>query len=58
MRLDRLLYLSSKDLNKNRKQQRDFMSSLPGADVHNSDVRVPINDDYGQAVANVKAVAG
>jgi hypothetical protein len=32
------------------------MSSLPGADVHNSDVRVPINDDYGQAVANVKAI--
>jgi hypothetical protein len=49
------LYLSSKDLTNSKKQQRDFMSSLPGADVHNSDVRVPISD-YRQAVANVEAI--
>jgi hypothetical protein len=51
------LYLSSLDLNNAKASQRDFMMSLPGVDVHEPDVRVPINGKaYDQALDNIAAI--
>lgn len=51
------LYLSSLDLNNTKAAHRDFMQSLPGADVHASDVRVPFNGKhYKQALDNITAI--
>jgi hypothetical protein len=48
------LYLSSLDLNNAKASQRDFMKGLPGVDVHQPDVRVPINGKaYDQALDNI-----
>ncbi|MDC5696885.1 hypothetical protein OO014_06405 [Intrasporangium calvum] len=51
------LYLSSLDLNNAKKSQRDFMLSLDGVDVHEPDVRIPINGKaFEQALINIEAV--
>ncbi|ROR89329.1 hypothetical protein [Nocardioides aurantiacus] len=51
------LYLSSIDLNNAKASQRDFMKTLPGVDVHEPDVRVPINGKaYDQALENIAAI--
>ena len=51
------LYLSSIDLNNAKASQRDFMKSLPGVDVHEPDVRLPINGKaYDQALNNIAAI--
>ncbi|GEA82125.1 hypothetical protein ACT17Q_11335 [Cellulomonas sp. CW35] len=51
------LYLSSLDLNNTKASQREFMMSLPGVDVHKSDVRVPINGKhFDQALDSIAAI--